>query len=68
MRVFSALTGSYPKLGVLSTQREVWDHTAELHVLYGYIIEGITVITFTPQVPQLQSLASTGIIIIITTV
>ena len=42
---FSALTGSYPELGVLWVQWEGWDHTAELHPHCGCVLEGVNLIT-----------------------
>ena len=41
---FSALAGSYPELGVLWAQWEVWNHTAELHPLHGCVFEGVALI------------------------
>ena len=46
---FSALTGSYPAMGVLWAQWEGWDQTAELHEC---VFE---------QVPQIAGLVDTGI-------
>ena len=42
---FSALTGSYPELGVLWVQWEGWDHTAELPPHCGCVFEGVNLIT-----------------------
>jgi len=42
---YSALTRSYPELGVLWAQWEGWDHTAEPHPLHESVFERVALIT-----------------------